>query len=292
MDVFSRGFEGELVHKYWGGTAWFPNENSFESLGGLVDVTHSQLAATSWGDGRLDVFAIGANDSGLLHKYWDGSQWNPSNGMENLGANLSAGVTAVSWNVSRLDVFANDQNKNLLHIYYDGTGWSNWEDMQSPIFVSEPTVTSWGANRLDVFGVSLYKGALWHTAWDGSQWLPWENLGGSGLVGPVAAECWSVNRIDIVAMGNDGGYYYKYWDGSQWNPTDNTLYPKGGSFSSLPTLVSWGKNRLDIFGVTNDAQLGHQTWYGSGWYPEWGFEKLGGNLATDSVDGRKVHKDL
>lgn len=281
-----------MAHKYWDGTAWKPDETSSESLGGIVDIGHSQLAATSWGDGRLDVFAIGDNDGGLLHKYFDGSQWNPSDGMENLGNELSGGVTAVSWNVSRLDVFATDTQEKLMHIYYDGTKWSDWEDMRAPFPLSEPTVSSWGPNRLDLFGVSLDKGHLWHTAWDGSQWLAWEDLGGTDLIGPVAAESWGVNRTDIVALGEDGAYYYKYWDGYQWNPTDNTLFPKGGKFSSLPTLVSWGVNRLDIFGVTDDSQLGHQTWYGSGWYPEWEFEKLGGNLAADAVHSHKVHKEL
>lgn len=292
MDVFSRGLKGDLAHQYWDGSAWKPNETTSESLGGVLDINHSQLAATSWGEGRLDVFAINANDSALLHKYWDGSQWNPSDGLENLGSNLTGGVTAVSWNTSRLDVFATGAQKELLHIYYDGTVWSKWEDINASVALSEPTVSSWGPNRLDVFATGLDDGHLWHAAWDGSQWLAWEDLGGTDLIGPVAATSWGPNRIDIVALAKDNSYYYKYWDGNQWNPTDNTLYPKGGNFSSLPTLASWGVNRLDIFGVTNDAQLGHQTWYGSGWYPEWGFEKLGGDLAVDAVDSRKEHKEL
>lgn len=299
MDLFSRAPDGSLTHKYWDSTAWQPSVTTAESLGGDLDITHSQLAATSWGENRLDVFGIGASDSGLLHKYYDGSQWQPADGLENLGNTLKGGVTAVSTNTSRLDVFATGSSGELFHLYYDGTKWSNWEDMLAPFPLSDPTVSSWGPNRLDLFGVSLDLGHLWHTAFDGSQWLAWEDLGtgggDGGLVGPVAATSWGPNRIDIVALGKDGGYWYKYWDGSQWNPTDNTLYPKGGQFASVPTVVSWGVERLDIFGVMAEGgELGHQTWYGSGWYPDWGFEKLGGDFAVDGVAGvgGRVHKEL
>ena len=84
-------------------------------------------------------------------------------------------------------------------------------------------------------------------------------------MGTVAATSWGANRIDIVALGKDAGYYYKYFDGSDWTPSVDDWYPKGGNFSSAPSVVSWGVNRLDIYGVTGDNLLGHQTWYGSGW---------------------------
>lgn len=169
----------------------------------------------------------------------------------------------------------------LLYLYYDGTQWSNWEDLQALEPLTAPTITTWGNKRLDIYAVSVAKDQLYHLAYDGSRWLAWDSLGGKGLIGPVAANSWSTNRLDIVALGSDKGYYYKFWDGSQWRPqlgdegSVDAVYPKGGSFVSTPAVVSWGPNRLDIFGTTDAGQLGHQTWYGSGWYPEWGFENLG-----------------
>ena len=35
----------------------------------------SAPAVASWGENRLDIFAIGL-DSGLYHKWWDNDQWN------------------------------------------------------------------------------------------------------------------------------------------------------------------------------------------------------------------------
>ena len=54
------------------------------------------------------------------------------------------------------------------------------------------------------------------------------------MTGTVAAVSWAVARIDIVALGQDAGYYYKYFDGSNWSD----WFPKGGSFSSAPSVVS------------------------------------------------------
>ena len=281
-DIFAVGSDADsqLYHKYWDGYGWKPAGTDWESLGG--DLTAYPVAVTSWGVDRIDIFAIGS-DSKLYHKYWDGSVWSPSgDSLEPLapGTDFISGVRAVSWGPNRTDVFGLGAERNLLHVYWDGSQWSKIEDFGGT-FSSPPTAISWGENRLDVFVVDAGEGALIHQYWDGHQWSGWEDLGANDLQGQVAATSWSKNRLDIVALGADGRYYYKYWDGSQWNPEDKYWYSKNGDFLSPPSVVSWGENRLDIYGVDSDRQLAHQTWYGSGWYPEvdkW--EQLGGPLVS------------
>ena len=302
LDIFARSAEGELVHKYYDGSTWQPTNASYEVLSKDFGQSSSNIASISWGPDRLDIFGIDPALQSVVHKYYDGSAWQPSEGAEDLGgAGLVSGVSAVSWGKDHMDLVAASSDGVIYHLYFDGSEWSDWEDMQAPGVMGEPTIISWGENRLDIFTVligvrdsspssrALKAGGLYHTAWDGSQWLDWECLGGGDgevtLVGAPAAVSWSENRLDIVALGSDGQYYYKFYDGSQWRPaagdegSKEALYPKGGSFKSVPSLVSWGENRLDIYGVLDDATLGHQTWYGSGWYPGWGFERLGGWLA-------------
>jgi hypothetical protein len=53
----------------------------------------------SWGPGRLDVFARGA-DSAIWHKAWDG-EWTD---WESRGGGFSARPSAVAWSPGRLDV--------------------------------------------------------------------------------------------------------------------------------------------------------------------------------------------
>ncbi len=105
-------------------------------------------------------------------------------------------------------MFAVNENYQLLYTYFDGTKWSDFEDLNFHDIASKPTVIAWGSNRYDIF--SIYgRGILYHKAWDGSRWLEWEDLGGNFLKEPVAAASWAEGRIDIVALNRDGGYYYK-----------------------------------------------------------------------------------
>ena len=133
----------------------------------------------------------------------------------------------------RNDIFAVDATKSLVHLYWDGTKWSDWEELGADkSFEETPAVVSWSEDRLDVFAVNDESGVT-HVYWDASQWNV-EDLGGSELTGSVAAVSWKIGRFDLVALGKDGGYYYKYFDGSNWSE----WIPKGGSFSSAPSVVS------------------------------------------------------
>jgi len=61
LDVFVRGTDNHLYHKWWDGS-W----HGFESLGGvIVDAP----GAVSWGPNRIDVFAPGTNNH-MFHKWW------------------------------------------------------------------------------------------------------------------------------------------------------------------------------------------------------------------------------
>lgn len=62
LDVFVRGADGQLWHKYYDGR-W----SRWEGLDAGLALASSPAAA-AWGPGRLDVFARGA-DGNLWHNY-------------------------------------------------------------------------------------------------------------------------------------------------------------------------------------------------------------------------------
>ena len=290
MDLFQVGENGSLEHKFYDGTTWQPSADTFESLGHGLD-SDGILAVTINGANPIDVFGKGYGTSGIYHKYYDGSSWQPQgDSLESLDDGetvLDDEASAVSWGPNRTDVFTVDTNLNVKHQYWDGTTWlSKWESLGDAYLLGVPTAISWGSNRLDLFGIDVSSGELLHLYWDGSQWSTWESLGSVSddvqLKGTVAATSWSKDRIDVVVLGTDDAYYYKYWDGSQWQPSEKEFIAKGGNFSSSPTVASWGENRLDIYGIgADDYKLKHMTWYGSGWYPSHDtFETLGGPLQS------------
>ncbi len=106
LDVFARGQNQALWHKYWDGSRW----SDWEDLGGILT---SAPAAVSWGPNRIDVFARGQNNH-LWHKYWNGSRWS---NWQSLGGVITSEPAAVSWGPNRIDVFARGQNNHLWHIW-------------------------------------------------------------------------------------------------------------------------------------------------------------------------------
>ncbi|KAL8923248.1 MAG: hypothetical protein Q9172_003190 [Xanthocarpia lactea] len=278
LDVFGLDDHNVIKHQYWDGTAWKPDVAEFENLGGECDPMYS-IAVSTWGPHRLDIFCKGHGGE-LMHQYYDGSQWQPSAGsLESLGGSLAGSPSVVSWGENRLDIFGVTGSGEVAHLYWDGHQWSKWETFENSYGEFFGTrialaVTSWGENRLDIYGVAS-EYLLYHKYWDGSQWSDWEYLGWQRLEG-VAATSWSANRLDIVVKA-DAQYFYKYYDGHAWRPDVTEWYSKSPDFyfSSNPSVVSWGENRLDIFAVY-DHNLLHQTWTGDMWFPgSTGWEMIG-----------------
>src|SRR5215472_4147435 len=151
LDVFMRGTDNALWHKWWDGTSW----SIWEDLGGVLT---SAPAAVSWGPNRLDVFVRGSDDA-LYHRWWNGSSW--SWWEYQGGYQLSSGPGAVSWSQNRIDVFVRGQDTNMYHKWWDGSSWIGYEFMGGPISPSAPAPASTAAVRLDVYVTGMDQG-LYH----------------------------------------------------------------------------------------------------------------------------------
>ena len=67
IDLFVRGTDDAIYHKWWDGSRW----GGWESLGGA---TKDPIAAVSWDKNRIDLFVRGTDDA-IYHKWWNGSNW-------------------------------------------------------------------------------------------------------------------------------------------------------------------------------------------------------------------------
>jgi hypothetical protein len=81
--------------------------SGWESRGGVLT---SAPHVVSWGPGRLDVFARGA-DSAIWHKAWDGGEWAD---WESRGGGFQHGPMGTAWSVGRID---------LMSLTHDGMIW-------------------------------------------------------------------------------------------------------------------------------------------------------------------------
>ncbi len=241
LDVFARGTDNTLQHKWWDGVSW----HGWESLGGVLTAAP---AAVSWASYRIDVFVRGT-DNGLWHKWWDGSSWN---GWEPQGGVLRDAPAVSSWASNRLDVFVEGTDSALYHKSWNGSWWSGWE-WQGGVLTAGPAAVSWGQNRIDVF-VRGSDNAMYHKWWDGSSWNGWEWHGGGLASGPSAAST-AANRLETYVIGTDGAIYERDWTGGGWTGWNRI----GGSWAAAaPAAVSQpGSGHVDVFPMGTDHTIWH-----------------------------------
>lgn len=255
LDVFVRGTDAAMHHKWWDGARWSGWEPQYGGLRSAPEVV-------AWGANRLDVFVVGTDD-GMYHKWWDGSRWSE---WENHGGKLTSPPEVVAWASGRLDVFARGTDGALWHKWFDGA-WHPWESLGGQL-ASAPRVVSWGPGRLDIF-VRGTDGALWHRWFDGA-WGGWESLGGQ-ITGQPAAVSWAPGRLDIFARGTDRALWHQWFQGS-WGSWESL----GGELISAPNACAWGPGRLDILALGTDRAVWHR-WFEGGWGA---WESLGGGLIS------------
>lgn len=237
LDIFGKGIDGSIYHKYWDGSSWQPQRDTMDNLGDGTTFVYGP-AAVSWGPNRTDIFAINT-DFTMLQQYWDGttwlSQWQP------LGDSKFADTpTAVSWGENRLDIFGTEQGSgSLLHKAWDGSQWSKWENLGTPSgdvsLTGTVAAASWSKNRIDIVALGT-DGAYYYKFWDGSQWQPsaTEFIAKSGsFASPPAVVSWGENRLDIYGVGSDSKLKHLTWYGSGWYPADGTWETLGGPLEAF-----------------------------------------------------------
>ncbi len=126
---------------------------------------------------------------------------------------------------------------------------------------SDPDISSWGPNRLDVWARGT-DNALWHKWWNGSSWNGWEKMSGGAIASGPGAVSWGANRIDVVARATDGKVLHWWWNGSSWQ-TENL----GGEIQSDPDISTWSSSRYDLWARGTDNLLWHRWWPGTTWMP-------------------------
>ncbi len=257
----------------------------FTTVGGQQLLNPSPAPAVCSDGNSLDAFAQGAYHA-LWYKYLnDTTSWSS---WEYLGGYLTSSPAATSPVNGMIDVVARGPDGAVWWKYTTngGASWSNWYSLGGQIPAgTAPTVSSWGAGRLDVFAKGT-NGALWHKAYSGtSGWSSWQSLGGSPTSSPAATSR-NTGGITVFARGTDGGIWYRDYVGSSWGPWTSI----GGAVAAGtgPAACSWGGGRLDVFVQCTNGALYHKSYTGtSGWS---GWQSLGGSptsspAATSPANG-------
>jgi Repeat of unknown function (DUF346) len=237
LDIFARGQDNALWHKYWNGSSW----SEWESLGGGLSSSPSCVAREN---DHIDVTALGTYKD-IWHWTWNGSSWSA----ENLGGVGASGPAVCSAGPERLDFFVRGTDNALWNKYWNGSGWVGWISRGGSL-TSGPSCVS-KKNRVDVVALGG-NGATWHWTWNGSGWSN-ENLAGVGTSDPAICS-WGPNRWDVFVRGTDSKLWHRYWNGSSWG---SGWEPLGGALFSAPDCVSREENRIDLVTRDHDGLVTH-----------------------------------
>jgi hypothetical protein len=216
---------------------------------------------------------VGRTNTGLVaHRWWDGSNWNPSLGGWTILDGIVAGrPVVVGLNGTEVHLFVRMPDDTLGQRSFT-TSWSEWTNLGGS-HRGDPAAVSWGPDRIDVISRGS-DSRVWHKAWIGYWWptvTGWNATIEGRITDSPSIASWGPNRLDIAARGNNGNLWYRGWTGTVW--TD--WMDLGGPIYGSPSLTTWGPGRLDIVVRSTNNTVWSKTWDGSWWPSETKFHDLG-----------------
>jgi len=281
LDLFIRvGADNSLVWKESpDGTAWTASQTSLNGTLTAPPAANATPATSGMGvPASIYVFARGNN--GALYEriisptgaqqitQTDSSTYTLS-GWTSLGGQLATntGPSVCSWGPGRLDVFVQGTNGALYQKVWNGSTWSNWNNLGGKL-TSAPGATSTG-NQVGVFAAGT-SGTIYYKHWNGAAWSGWANVGGTLLSGTSpAAYNWGPNgQLGWLVTGTDSNLY-RNWIGSS-----SGYEGIPGALTSSPSATAKAPGVIDVFarGSTSTFAALYQISYnynGSGGWGQW-----------------------
>ncbi len=237
-------------------------------------------------DGRLEVFALGADEA--VYHAWQktGGGWE---GWSSLGGASTSDPVVATNGDGRLEVFVAGKDHAIYHRWQTSPGgaWSSgWSSLGGDA-AGKPAVAVNRDGRLEVFAAGP-DGAL-HHVWQlepNGKWGGWSSLGGH-VTGSPAAGMNDNGTLEVFTRAPDGSVHH-IWQTAP-NGGWSSWSSLGGAITGDPTAGRNADGRLEIYGRGLDGAAWHD-WQkqGGGWS---GWSKLGGDIVGDvavatNQDGR------
>jgi hypothetical protein len=256
--------------------SWTP----FQYLGGFV----RQIKAARDADGRVEVFAIGSDNS-----VWHMTQsltgaWSGWQALGGWARQIDVGTNADG----HLEVFAIGADYAMWHTWQaapNSAVWTGWYSFGG--YVKQIAVGRDLDRRLEVFAINANNGVsnIWQLT--GGGWSGWNN-GLGGFVKQIAISNEADGRLDLFAVNaiNGVSHIAQVVPNGNWGGWDNSL----GGFVWQITVDHNADGRLDLFGIGADHAVWHKyqaianstLW--TGWYNHGGY--VSSIVVGNDYDGR------
>jgi hypothetical protein len=223
------------------------------------------LAAASFGDGRLDLFAVvgGRLFSAPFVPGGTDLDW------------VDLELPARAWRVAatmtgryRLECFAVDHDGRIRVKERNRGEWGGWAPLPFHGHVDAIAAVSMSPTHREVFVVTSE--AELHHRWrhDRSlhRWDPWYRKDVDACKGVAAAS--SAGVIDCFVVTSDGSVLHQWWpvatDDHQWSGWEGWGRPPSGSVPLEISAYSSGARHEEVFVVGTEGDLHHQWQHGPG----------------------------
>jgi hypothetical protein len=163
----------------------------------------SGLAIASAFDGHFHVFAVDANTE-LRHAEFNGG-W--TGRWDGLSGGVAGTPVARMGHKSRMDVFVNGTDQVLWQLWRANDTWQEWVPFGAA-GVSVPAVTSWAADRVDLW-VRSGQGTLLRKVYD-STWADWVDTGILAPDGNFIALTSEVGHVDVLVTGTTSVWHARW----------------------------------------------------------------------------------
>jgi hypothetical protein len=244
VDIFARGTNGALWHKYYHpATAW----TNWASLGGQLA---SEPSVVTYGGGEIDVFARGTGSQLLVRQYRPATGW--GDWIEMWGWGIASAPSAIHRGGGIVDVFARGGDNALIHrSWIPGSGWTDWGWLGGQL-ASEPSAVAYGGGEIDVFARGTGSQLLVRQYRPATGWGDWIEMWGWGIASGPSVMNRGGGVIDVFARGGDNALIHRSWiPGSGWTEWGWL----GGQLTGSPAAMSYGNGAIDVYSRDTTNQL-------------------------------------
>ena len=256
-------------------------------------------------EGRVDVFAVWAEDRSMRFKTFQNGIWSIE--WASLGGNSVAPPVVCGFHEGNINVVTINQDDHNVHQKHSRDGYTfgpisqesdEWNILaapfssgSSPDFGCSPTsdhkvlrhnAVAYGKGDSDtgsgIYFLKYNKTANWDKEWTRGQ--------GEYRGDPVLVS--TIDRSDFFGVGVDMAIWYTNWTNAGGYSSAVSL---GGEFQSVVSaFITAPSSRVHVLAVGTDGRLKHKTCIGGNWATEW--EDLGGHFNSSpkavQLSGRTV----
>jgi len=253
-EVFAGETNGTTENLEWESSAY----TAFAPFGGSG---LSHLSTLAYGDGHIEVFALGL-DKALWHNVSTQSSWS---GWSTMGGTFATGAGPILWTDGHAEIFATDESGTPWHNYTNTASppvWHGWAALTGGPLASRPIPARWADGHVEVFARGT-DNTLYHASETGNVWPAFTTLNPTQkLQGEPSVLVYADYGPEIFSRDTSGNLIHMWNSTGTWSAWANDF---GEVLASDPLAWMRPDAVAEVFGVDMSGNLVKSLHSGADW---------------------------